>query len=333
MVLKFSGKNLSEENFQNIIQDISVLHALHIYPIIVHGAGPQIENHLTNESIKIDGLRVTTKNEIDVIQELLPKLTYEISESMKQWQLTPKVFSDEIFSITPKKFSGYDHKHFTGDLLGIDTDPIKKAILNGMIPVFSSLVFDYDNNPYNINADDIAVQIAMSMDAKKLLFFSDVIGVLDIKKKLIPTITLGKIKELEESGIITGGMIPKLSACKKAIENRVERCHIVSGLEDGAILKEIFTVEGIGTMILDEMKEYRHIRDARSDDMANMEIIRKKLEDESLLTGIHEYLVFEVDGQILGYIQKEPNAIAKIQKKFLSLNIRKMLEKKRDNLL
>lgn len=277
---------------------------------------------------------MTSKEEINIITNLLPKLSQRISEDMQEWQLSPKIFSKEIFSLANKNFPQYSKKHYTGEILSIDTEPVEHAILNGIIPIFSSLAFDENENPYNINADEMAVHIAVSMKAKKLIFFSDVQGVLDLDKKLISTIQLKRIEELESSGIISGGMIPKLEACKTAIEGGVDRCHIVSGLEDGATLKEIFTVEGIGTMILDEITQYRHIRQARKGDTAVLHFLAEENQVLENFSSIHDFLVFEIDGQIIGYIKKnsptEKFSSPVVRKKFSNLNIQTLLEQKRD---
>ncbi len=311
IVLKFSGKNLEEENFENIMADISVIHALGIRVVLVHGAGPQIEASLPQHSLKINGVRMTTSAEMEVIQSLLPNLTHSISTHLREWKLSPVIFPSKIFRVIQKDFGkDYPHHH-TGEITKVSGPTLISALEDGLIPIFSPLVSDENGYFFNVNADELAVEIAVALKAKKLIFFSDVQGILDLSGNLISVVSLKKISELQEQKVISGGMIPKLHACQRAITGGVKRCHIVNGLQDGALLTELFTRDGSGTMILEDPNVYQHVRMAHRDDFGVLyRILEENVRDgylryrsrEEVKEHLHEYFVFEIDEQIVGCV-------------------------------
>ena len=138
---------------------------------------------------------------------------------------------------------------YVGEIHNIDTNYICKLMNSGYIPVIAPLGYDEKNNIYNINADLAASQIALKLSAEKLIFLTDQAGVLDKDKKLISSLSLNEIEELISLETITGGMIPKIKACLNAIENNVKMAHIVDGRIQHSVLLEIFTNEGIGTLV------------------------------------------------------------------------------------
>ena len=149
IVLKFSGKNLEEENFENIMADISVIHALGIRVVLVHGAGPQIEASLPQHSLKINGVRMTTSAEMEVIQSLLPNLTHSISTHLREWKLSPVIFPSKIFRVIQKDFGkDYPHHH-TGEITKVSGPTLISALEDGLIPIFSPLVSDENGYFFN----------------------------------------------------------------------------------------------------------------------------------------------------------------------------------------
>ena len=308
VVLKFSGKNLEKEIFQNLVSDLAVMELVGIKVIIVHGAGPQIDDRLPTASKKINGIRVTTKEEMDIIAQVIPELSDYIKEGLEEVGISA-CFLPSVFTVEKKNFPNCSDEHWTGEIRGVDTQSVEEVLAKGIIPIFSPVVQNQKGEYFNVNADELAVSLAASLKAKKLVFFTDVDGIYDAEGKVMPFIPLVKFESLEKEGIISGGMIPKVEACRRALEGGVGRCHIVSGVKDGALLKEFFTREGSGTMLLENPNAYEHVRRATPRDIPfvfrlleegyNDGFLRKRTKEEVIKT-IGDFFVFEIDDQIIG---------------------------------
>ncbi|MDD5457670.1 MAG: acetylglutamate kinase [Candidatus Margulisbacteria bacterium] len=254
VVIKYGGSAMEDEKLkESVITDIVLLKYVGINPVIVHGGGIEITEWLKKVGIEskfIDGQRVTTKESMEVIEMVLSgKINKSIvnlinSAGGKAVGLCGK----DAQLIEAKKYTEQD-LGLVGEITNINADIIKILEESGHIPVISSIGFDKQGNSYNINADYAATDIAIALQAEKLIVLSNVDGILDKDKNLIKQLTQVEIKQKIKDTTISGGMIPKVNSLLKAIENGVHNVHIISGVIEHSILLELFTDYGIGTMI------------------------------------------------------------------------------------
>ncbi len=271
-VIKYGGNAMVNEELKAAFaQDILMLKYLGINPVIVHGGGPQIGSYLKRmglESKFVGGLRVTDKETMDVVEMVLGGLVNKsIVQLINQYAgghikavgLTgkdggliraKKLDAEEYF----KKMDGFrpteliDLGH-VGEVEYVDPSILKHLDTVNYIPVIAPIGFDQYGNAYNINADFVASAVAGALKAEKAIFLTDIEGVKDQEGKLISTITVDEANKLIEEGIIHGGMIPKVKACIDALEQGVKKTHILDGRIPHCVLLEIFTREGVGTVI------------------------------------------------------------------------------------
>ena len=252
IVIKCGGSVLVDENLFNIfISDIAILNKLGFIPIIVHGGGKRINNKLDKLGIKsnfIKGLRVTDKDTIEVIEQVLIEFNKEIIEGLKKFTCNSQsINSKENNIITVVQES--DELGYVGAPTTINTKIINKIVDEKKVPVIAPLGLDNNNQTFNINADTAAGFIAKKIEARRLIIMSDVEGVLDNDKKLIPEINSKSIKDLINSETVTGGMIPKINNCLDVASNGVKGVVIIDGRKNHSILFELLSDKGSGTLI------------------------------------------------------------------------------------
>ena len=252
IVIKCGGSVLVDQSlFDIFIEDIAVLNKLGFNPIIVHGGGKRINNKLLELRIKINfinGLRVTDKNTINIVEDVLIEFNKEIVDALKNQSCeTRRITSKEYNIITVKPES--DELGFVGTPTHIKINVLKEIIKNNEVPVVAPLGLDKNNQTFNINADTVAGSIAKELKARRLMIISDVEGVLDKKKKLIPEINSQKAKELINHEVISGGMIPKINNCLDVASNGVKGVVIIDGRKNHSILFELLSDKGSGTLI------------------------------------------------------------------------------------
>lgn len=261
IVIKYGGNAMINEDLKNsVMNDITLLKYVGINPIIVHGGGPDITKTLGVyhiESEFINGLRVTDEQTVGIAQmvlvgktnkDIVSRLNHAGGRAIGLCGLDGNLIKckkcyTEVDGV--KTDIGY-----VGEVTGINTKLINHLTEDEYIPVIAPIGTDDDGNSYNINADSVASAVAEALRAQKLMYLTDVRGVLDNDGGLIQRIYTDEVEPLIDSGTITGGMIPKTTGCKEAVENGVERVHIIDGRILHSILLEIFTDHGIGTMIL-----------------------------------------------------------------------------------
>jgi len=259
VVIKYGGSAMLDPNInETIVQDIVMLKLVGLKPIIVHGGGPEINSMLKRLDIKsefINGLRVTTKETMEVVEMVLAgKVNKQIVEMIsKQGGCPVGITGKDGKMIRAKKIEkeGAD-LGFVGDIVKVNTRLLKSLIDNSFIPIIAPIGSDDEGNTYNINADYAAVAIAAAMNAEKLVFLTDVEGVLkdkDDPSSLISFLSDKEAKQYIEEGVIAGGMIPKVECCMEAIEKGVSMVHILDGRTKHALVLEIYTPNGIGTMM------------------------------------------------------------------------------------
>jgi len=255
-VVKYGGAAMIEKNLKNnFARDIALMKQVGINVIVVHGGGPQINNELEKVGIKknfVDGIRVTDSATIKVVSNTLDKIVNkEIVDLInKNGGNAIGIAKDEKRSIKVKKFiSNKIDYGYVGEIVDVNTNYLFDLMNSNYIPVIAPLGYDIKDNIFNINADSAASDIASQLVAEKLIFLTDQSGVLDEQNNLISTLSFSEIKKLVNSGVISGGMLPKINACINAIKNNVKMSHIVDGRIQHSVLLEIFTKEGIGTLV------------------------------------------------------------------------------------
>ncbi len=252
IVIKCGGSVLVDNKlFDIFIKDISVLNKLGFIPIIVHGGGKRISNKLNELGIKsnfIKGLRVTEKETIEVVEQVLIEFNSEIIEAFKEQQCTSQSINsrkNNIMTVVQEN----TELGFVGTPTEINKSIIDKIVDEKKVPVIAPLGLDENNQAYNINADTAAGSIAKKIEARRLIIMSDVEGVLDSNKKLIPEINSQSIKDLINDEVVTGGMIPKINNCLDVACNGVKGVVIIDGRKNHSILFELLSDKGSGTLI------------------------------------------------------------------------------------
>jgi acetylglutamate kinase len=252
IVIKCGGSVLIDQNlFDIFIKDISTLNKLGFTPIIVHGGGKRISNKLNEiglESKFIKGLRVTDKDTIKVVEEVLIDFNKEIINALdKQNCKSQSINSKENNILTVVQEN--EELGFVGSPTNVDQSIIDKIIADKKVPIIAPLGLDKNDQTYNVNADTAAGYIAKKINARRLIILSDVEGVLDKNKNLIPEINSESIKELIDNETITGGMIPKINNCLDVASNGVKGVVIIDGRKNHSVLFELLSDGGSGTLI------------------------------------------------------------------------------------
>ena len=252
IVIKCGGSVLVDPKlFKIFIEDVAVLKKLGFNPIVIHGGGKRINNKLGELNIKsdfINGLRVTDKNTINIVEDVLIEFNKEIVNALKNQSCeTRRITSKEYNIITVKPES--DKLGFVGSPTHIKTNVLKEIIKVNEVPVVAPLGLDENNQTFNINADTAAGAIAKKLKARRLLIVSDVEGVLDKNKNLIPEINSSKANEMINNNVISEGMIPKINNCIDVAKNGVKGVVIIDGRRPHSILFELLSDKGAGTLI------------------------------------------------------------------------------------
>ena len=252
IVIKCGGRVLLDpELFNNFIEDVVSLKKLGLSPLVVHGGGPKIKKKLDELNIEtkfIMGLRITDEKVIDVVKDVMVKFNKEIIYALeKKFCKAKSVTTEENVAIYVKQKS--KELGFVGSPDRIDTEIIKGLIKKDFVPVITPMGLDEKKQAYNINADIAAGALATSLKSRRLLLMTDVAGLYDKNKKLIPEIKPMEAEKLIDDGTIQGGMIPKIRTCINAVENGVRGVVIIDGRRAHSILFELFSDQGAGTLI------------------------------------------------------------------------------------
>ena len=256
VVIKYGGSAMVDEDLRDTFaDDVAMLHYVGIKPVIVHGGGPHISRAMGQQGIEpqwMDGLRVTDEETIRVVQttlagEINPDIVRLIN-AHGSVAIGVNGLDANLFVARPRD----PRLGFVGEVTEVNPGLISGLIAQGYVPVVAPLARGEDGRPYNLNADTAAGALAQALGAKKLVYLTDVEGLyrdLGDEDSLIARIVSPDLRTLLESGSVSSGMLPKLESCIAAIEAGVERVHILDGRVQHALLLEIFTPEGIGTMI------------------------------------------------------------------------------------
>jgi len=257
-VIKYGGSALiNPEIKKGVLQDIVFMSYVGIRPIIVHGGGPFINEEFRKLGKKVEfteGLRVTTKEEAQIVDKVLSRVNESIVADIKALggrAVSMNTLKKNVIVARPHKES--ERLGFVGEIDKVNADTVRNAVRPRAIPVISPVSMGIDKELYNINADDAASEIAMAVKAVKLVLLTDVKGIMRQKGdegSLISTLAMKDADTLIDRKVIQAGMIPKVRACINALRSGVSKTHIIDGRISHSLLLEIFTDKGIGTEII-----------------------------------------------------------------------------------
>ena len=260
IVIKYGGAVLTDIGIRrNVLEDIVFMSYVGMRPVLVHGGGPYISKRLEElgkEPKFVNGFRVTDEETMEVVEQELDKVNREIvREIISLGGSAISLSGKEDHLIEVKKHAEIDGQDigFVGEITKINGDVIQKMITSDIIPVISPIGIGKDGFTYNVNADQASAEIARSLGALKLALLTNVHGIFrnpTDPDSVISHITVADIDDLMEKKVITGGMIPKVKACTRALERGVKKVHIINGKIPHGLLLEIFTDKGIGTEIV-----------------------------------------------------------------------------------
>lgn len=256
VVVKYGGNAMINEDLKKqVMEDIVLLRLVGVKVVLVHGGGPEINelmNKLGKKSEFIDGLRVTDKETMDIVQMVLAgKINKSLVNMLQKEGGTAIGLCGMDGNLIEAKIKD-ERLGFVGEITKINPEPIFDIVEKGYIPVISTLACDKDANTYNINSDTAAACIAGAVGAERLILMTDIEGLLQDKNdpsSLIPNVTVDELAALQQGGVISDGMIPKVKCCVDAIEKGVKNVVIMDGRVPHSILMELLTDEGAGTMV------------------------------------------------------------------------------------
>lgn len=266
VVVKIGGSMMENDSIiQSVLDDLILMKYVGIKVVLIHGGGKQISELSREKGIEpefIDGLRITDKDSIEIVKTVLIGSinTKIVSFLNKHGNMAIGISGNDSSFIKChkkeyKKYGKIIDLGFVGEIESINSEFLNNILDGNHIPVIATLGVDSPGNIYNINADTCAAEIAISLNAKKMILLTDVDGIIESAKdgnKLISKLTVSQCHKMIGSGKINSGMIPKVMACVDTLKSGSERAHILNGTKKHSILVEIFTDRGIGTMITEE---------------------------------------------------------------------------------
>ena len=253
-VVKYGGAAQIDEKLKDdFARDIVLLQLVGIKVVVVHGGGKKINSFLDKLDIKsefVDGLRVTDESAMEIVEMTLSGLINKqitsllVRHGARAVGISGK--DDGMLMAKPLNDGKYG---LVGDITAVNDEVIRALLASDIVPVIAPIASDENAASYNINADSCASAVAVKLKAAKVIFLSDITGVLDKNGELISRLNASKIAALKADGTISGGMIPKLDACLECVQSGVGRVHIIDGRVPHSLLLELFTDEGIGSII------------------------------------------------------------------------------------
>lgn len=258
VVVKYGGAAMKDSYLKDkIIRDIVFLACVGVHPVVVHGGGPEINTWLEKLGIEPqfkDGLRVTDAATMDVVEMVLVgRVNKELVALINQAGGQAVGLCGKDGNLIKARHLGTEGVGFVGEVNQVDTRIVNALINSGYIPVISSVAADQKGQVHNINADTVAGEIAASLGAEKLILLTDIRGILQDRKDsstLLTKLDIQQARELISQGIVAGGMIPKVNCCVRSLAQGVRAAHIIDGRFPHALLLEIFTDKGIGSMLV-----------------------------------------------------------------------------------
>ena len=267
VVVKYGGSAMvDKKKKKKVIQDVVLLKLVGFKPIIVHGGGKEISRWVGKVGMEPEfknGLRVTDEPTMEIAEMVLNKVNKSLVQLVNELGIKAVGISgkDGMMLKCHKKLSGGEDIGFVGDVDEVDPKIIYDLLEKDFLPIICPIGFDEEFYSYNINADDAACAIATAVQAEKLAFLTDVEGVFkdfNDKESLISEMTVEEAQDFVDSGMLGGGMLPKLQNCINAMKNGVSRVHIMDGRIPHCLLLEVFTDRGIGTAIFNSEEDERY---------------------------------------------------------------------------
>ena len=267
VVVKYGGSAMVDEELKKqVIQDVVLLKLVGFKPIIVHGGGKEISRWVGKVGMEphfINGLRVTDADTMEIAEMVLNKVNKSLVQLVNELGVKAVGISgkDGMLLKCRKKYSGGQDIGFVGEIEQVNPKVIYDLLEKDFLPIICPIGFDESFQSYNINADDAACAVATAVQAEKLAFLTDVEGVFkdyNDKSTLISEMTVDEAQAFVDSGMLGGGMLPKLQNCINAMEQGVSRVHIMDGRIPHCLLLEIFTDKGIGTAIFNAKEDERY---------------------------------------------------------------------------
>lgn len=317
-VLMLGGEALDHENFQDIVSDIALLNSLGVKLVLVFGFRPQIDAALLERNLPsrfVDNLRITDDQGLEVVKQVVGKLLIDIQATFSMGVVNSPMQGSRI-NVMSGNFmvaqpigvrDGVDFCH-TGKIRRVDTESIRWQLNQGSIVVVPPIGYSITGEAFNLSAEEVATQVAIGLKADKIIGFCSNQGVLDDKDRVInemlPSEAETRLTELTDSD---SGTVRYLRAAIASCYAGVKRSHLVSYQESGALLKELFTRDGVGTQIVTE--SYEKVRDARIEDIGGILELIQPLEEKGILvkrsrelleSEIERFTVVERDGMIIG---------------------------------
>jgi acetylglutamate kinase len=254
VVVKYGGAAMDDpalrESFAN---DIVLMRYVGMNPVVVHGGGPQVTAHierLGGKATFVDGYRVTTAEDLEVVRMVLAGVINKdiVALINRHGTMAAGLSGEDGALVRVRKKAGTTDLGFVGEVEQVNPG-IVTDLLRDFIPVIATLGVDESGQTYNVNADEVAAAVAEALGAEKLVFLTNVNGILDASGTLLTQLSADGVEQLRTNGVLTAGMLPKVDAALRAIKGGVPRVTILDGRAEHALLLEIFTDQGVGTMV------------------------------------------------------------------------------------
>ncbi|MDW8343038.1 MAG: amino-acid N-acetyltransferase [Verrucomicrobiae bacterium] len=314
-ILAMDGAVVADDNFPNLLMDVAVLRSLSIRLVLVHGAGYQVQKLAQELSVPItnwDGTGITDGATLRVAIMAANSVTHEILEGLSLNNLRGAL-TNCIEAVPLGILKGVDHQ-YTGKVHQVDVELLRTLLDRGIIPVIPPVACDGSGNTYRLNSDSVAVEVARQLGAVKLMYIGTAPGI-ELDGKLVPQMSVKELESVLKQAFekIPAGVQSKAVHALQALQGGVERVHILSGTVDEGLLAEVFSNEGIGTLIY--ANQYQGIRPAQRKDLRHIfALIKPAMEGEQLIKRnrrtlekeLNEFFVFEIDGNIVGCCQLHP---------------------------
>jgi amino-acid N-acetyltransferase len=316
-VLMFGGEAVNHENFRNIIHDIALLHSLGIRLILVHGARPQINENLIEYNLETpfhNDLRITTREALRCVLDAVGSIRLEIEALLSMGLANSPMYGARIDAVsgnfvTARPYGvrdGVDYQ-LTGEVRSVDVDALQKSLANRNIVVLGPTGYSTTGEVFNLLAEEVAVKTAIALKADKLIFLGEKEGISDDDDRLLRELIPNEVDQYLRNKPLDSELLLHMKGAANACRGGVRRVHIISYARDGALLQELFTRDGSGTLISHD--PYEEIRTADIDDVVGLIELLRPLEEEGILvyrsrerleTEIDKFAVIERDGMIVG---------------------------------